>query len=677
MRPQTDGSYDLTPTRIGLDMRTEREPVTGSDIVSYTIDDRSPQGSFVYLDLPSAEKGTKLTYYGGFIQYSIRVDQHWRDLPPMPDIILKGNGYILIHTSDVTPEPSTPTEIKARFWPGQWFKVFQDGDPNSRSPEYDDGDGGIKELATREDLMITLANIEQILIRVQYHGDSKLYTSLSNIRIDTAVSPSALSPFRPQAIYVEQCQCPRGYNGLSCQECAPGFGRGQNNRCVSVTDETCPPGYYGNPSVGVPCQVCPCSRIPTGYVTECYLEADFQPTCSCPRGYEGRRCETCSPGFVRQRDNQCLQVTEQTCPPGYYGDPPRGIECRPCPCSRTPEGYSPECSLDRNFQVYCQCPTGYSGQRCEQCAPGYVTYSPGTPCVQDLQCNYPTGSFSLRPNPATGRCQCKIGYIGNLCKEAIPFAPQCQDDEFLSTEGGSSQCISCFCMGVPTNGKATPCQASNLIRDKEEAIFIDDSLGFSLTDILFEAEINNLQIDRNERELYYVNIDQLAPEKKYFWRLPAQFIGNKLSSYGGYLTFTLSQNRISSAPPEFHQIIIRGNGIQMDYYANHTYSNGKSFFSVFIHEANWKRDDGLPTDREHMLMALADVSHIMIEALEDSREVSRVGIKDVSMTTSYDGTTGTEVATSVEECSCPSGNLQIVLWHGNYSILNKNVNFLF
>ena len=210
-------------------------------------------------------------------------------------------------------------------------------------------------------------------------------------------------------------------------------------------------------------------------------------------------------------------------------------------------------------------------------------------------------------------------------------------------------------MGVPTNGKATPCQASNLIRDKEEAIFIDDNLGFSLTDILFEAEINNLQIDRNERELYYVNIDQLAPEKKYFWRLPAQFIGNKLSSYGGYLTFTLSQNRISSAPQEFHQIIIRGNGIQMDYFANHTDSNGKRFFSVFIHERNWKRDDGLAVDREHMLMALADLSHVMIEALEDSREVSRVGIKDVSMTTSYDGITGNEVATSVEECSCPSG----------------------
>ena len=78
----------------------------------------------------------------------------------MPDVILKGNGYILVHTSDLTPEPSTPTDFKVRFWPGQWFKVFQDGDPTLKGPEYDDGDeGSIKEAVSREDLMITLANI--------------------------------------------------------------------------------------------------------------------------------------------------------------------------------------------------------------------------------------------------------------------------------------------------------------------------------------------------------------------------------------------------------------------------------------------------------------------------------------------------------------------------------------
>jgi hypothetical protein len=97
-------------------------------------------------------------------------------------------------------------------------------------------------------------------------------------------------------------------------------------------------------------------------------------------------------------------------------------------------------------------------------------------------------------------------------------------------------------MGVPYNGGQTPCQPSNLIRDKEVSIFIDDSLRYSLTDLMLEIEINNLSVDRQQRELYYDNMRQLPTEKRFFWRLPAQFLGNKLGSYGGYLSFSLQQN---------------------------------------------------------------------------------------------------------------------------------------
>ena len=569
MRTQTDGSYSLSPTRINVETKTEVDALTRSEVVSYNIDDRPPEGSFVYLDLPTSEKGSKLQYYGGFIKYQLRIDQHWRDLPPMPDIIVKSGDVILIFTSDVTPEPSTPTEIKVRFWPGQWFKVVRGGDGGIA--EYDAGDSLISELATREDLMKVLANIENVLIRVHY-GDNKLFTSLINIRIDTAVPSSSLSPYRPQAVYVEQCQCPRGYNGLSCQDCAPGFGRGQDNRCVSVTDESCPPGYYGNPSVGISCQVCPCAQVQGGYSAECFLEVDFQVRCRCPYGYEGRRCEQCSPGYTRQRDNQCVQVVDETCPPGYYGNPPRGVECRACPCSRTPEGYTSECRLDNNYQVQCLCPAGYGGSRCEQCAPGYISYSPGTPCVRDLQCNYPIGSLAPKPNVATGRCQCKVNYYGDLCYEVIPYVPQCQEDEFYSNEKSTARCISCFCMGVPTNGKPSRCQASDWIRDEEVVIFTDDTLKFVITDILTETEIDALRVDRRNLELVFDEVQRLTPDKKYFWKLPVQFIGNKLGSYGGYLRFKLSQDRRYSDPEKLFHVVIRGNGIQLDHYANQSQS---------------------------------------------------------------------------------------------------------
>jgi hypothetical protein len=213
-------------------------------------------------------------------------------------------------------------------------------------------------------------------------------------------------------------------------------------------------------------------------------------------------------------------------------------------------------------------------------------------------------------------------------------------------------------MGVPTDGKATRCQASDLIRDKEVAVFTDDTLKFSLTDLLSEVEINNLAIDRRNMELFFDNMSRIQPEKRFFWKLPVPFIGNKLGSYGGYLTFTLSQS--SRYRQKQVQVVIRGNGIQLDHFANVTGNDGRRMlFTIPIHESQWKRDDGLPADREHLLMALADLTDILIEALDDSRSVERVGIKDVSLTISHEGVAGNELASSVEQCTCPAGTANL------------------
>lgn len=61
--------------------------------------------------------------------------------------------------------------------------------------------------------MMTLANVDNILIRLQYVNEH-LDTSISNIEMDSAAAPnSGLGP----ASYVEECRCPVGYSGLSCE----------------------------------------------------------------------------------------------------------------------------------------------------------------------------------------------------------------------------------------------------------------------------------------------------------------------------------------------------------------------------------------------------------------------------------------------------------------------------
>merc|ERR1712150_203819 len=130
-------------------------------------------------------------------------------------------------------------------------------------------------------------------------GPYPVDVTISNVKIETAV------PFDSGfgiANFVEQCLCPKGYTGLSCEDCAPGYIRKPDGewkgKCV-LQEISCPTGYYGNPTRGIECQICPCpnSANSNQFPSECYLDIDDQVTCRCPQGYEGRRCESCSQGY--------------------------------------------------------------------------------------------------------------------------------------------------------------------------------------------------------------------------------------------------------------------------------------------------------------------------------------------------------------------------------------------
>ena len=92
--------------------------------------------------------------------------------------------------------------------------------------------------------------------RAQYEAD-KVNTRIANVELDTAsVDGSEV------AAYVEQCRCPKGYTGLSCEKCAPGFQRDPRGpwkgTCQpDATPQTqCPAGSFLDSRGG--CQTCPC-----------------------------------------------------------------------------------------------------------------------------------------------------------------------------------------------------------------------------------------------------------------------------------------------------------------------------------------------------------------------------------------------------------------------------------
>ena len=72
-------------------------------------------------------------------------------------------------------------------------------------------DGG--STVTREDLMRVLSNLESIEIRATY-SYNMASTALSNVVMDTAV---ARNTGQEQPRDVEECRCPEGYKGSSCE----------------------------------------------------------------------------------------------------------------------------------------------------------------------------------------------------------------------------------------------------------------------------------------------------------------------------------------------------------------------------------------------------------------------------------------------------------------------------
>lgn len=81
--------------------------------------------------------------------------------------------------------------VTVSFVPGQWKN--SDGRP-----------------ASREEIMMTLANVQNVLIRLQYIDSVQREVELLNIAMESA---ETIDTGLGSASLVEECSCPSGYSG--------------------------------------------------------------------------------------------------------------------------------------------------------------------------------------------------------------------------------------------------------------------------------------------------------------------------------------------------------------------------------------------------------------------------------------------------------------------------------
>uniref|UniRef100_A0AAR2LWX9 Laminin, beta 1b n=1 Tax=Pygocentrus nattereri TaxID=42514 RepID=A0AAR2LWX9_PYGNA len=229
-----------------------------------------------------------------------------------------------------------------------------------------------------------------------------------------------------------QCHCKPNVIGRNCNLCAPrtyGFGPYGCTACDCHLDGSA--GQQCDPSTGQ----CPCNAGAHGrQCSNCQHGHWGFPNCRpCQCNGHAESCDPHTGACHECRDHTAGHQCER-CMDGFYGNPVLGSgeHCRPCPCpGYLDSGHSngDSCHMDpASNQIICHCKQGYTGPRCDQCAPGFygnpeqaggecrpcecngniVAEDPGS-CDQHtgqcLKCLYNTDGLSCS--------ECKPGYYGN------------------------------------------------------------------------------------------------------------------------------------------------------------------------------------------------------------------------------------------------------------------------
>ncbi|XP_034151976.1 basement membrane-specific heparan sulfate proteoglycan core protein isoform X5 [Esox lucius] len=571
------------PSRPGTPPLSSTQLLINTDVEEFQLLDLSRR--FLILDsywtLPRQFLGNKIDSYGGSLKYKVRYTLARGQMEPVekPDVILTGNGQRLVYRRGNPTTTSVINQKEIKFTEENW--QHSSGHPVSR-----------------EDLMMTLADLQSVTIRTVY-DQHMVSVALSDIAMDTtAVGHNVLG----QAEGVEECRCPPGYSGLSCEQCSVGFERVSGGN------------YLGS------CAGCNCN----GHASAC---DPLSGHClSCQHNTEGPQCDQCRPG--------------------YFGDPRRGRpdDCKPCPCpyTETSRRFSDTCFLDHDSQATCDaCKPGYTGRRCEKCAPGFQgnPLQPNGKCIpnQSSKCDN-RGTV----NSNSRLCACKSNVMGSQCDE-------CKSGSFHLTEDNPEGCLQCFCMGVSKH-----CASSTWSRDQVRG-GVNGQL-FSLSNVANTRTITDGINQRGFSEVAFRSFSDV-PSDIYYWVLPDSFKGDKVTAYGGELRYTVryeprQRSLVIDGQPD---VVLQGNGIFLEHYSlTKPLPSVPTTVTVTFRESMWKRADGQPCTREHLLMALADTSVLMIRATYAENMVE-TSLSDIRMDIAVPHSTGNQRALEVEECACPQG----------------------
>ncbi|KAL7984356.1 hypothetical protein Chor_002926 [Crotalus horridus] len=332
----------------------------------------------------------------------------------------------------------------------------------------------------------------------------------------------------------------------------------------------------------------------------------------------------CPPQTVKPRCEVCVRL--------HFGYHPF-IGCEKCNCSSKGviNALNPECN---KIDGQCRCRSGIAGRRCDHCAPG----SYGFPNCKPCKCNR-GGTEPDICNPQTGVCLCKENVEGVQCD-------MCRSGSFYLDPANPKGCTTCFCFGA-----TDICHSTNKRRVKSTDMrnwhleAVGNAMSIPTT---FNPISNSVVADVQELPPFLHNL---------YWVAPSSYLGNKLSSYGGYLSYQLKSFGLPSEGMALLEkrpdVQLIGREMKISYIDPNNPLPDKMYYgSVQLVEGNFRHTSSNNlVSREELMMVLSRLNGLQIRGLYFT-ETQRLTLGDVGLEEATSTGNG-NIAYAVETCSCP------------------------
>ncbi|XP_071660282.1 laminin subunit alpha-3 isoform X2 [Patagioenas fasciata] len=394
------------------------------------------------------------------------------------------------------------------------------------------------------------------------------------------------------------CNCHRA--GATSPTCSP-----MGGQCICRPNvigrqcSRCQTGYYGFPF----CKLCNCGQR---------LCDDVTGKCICPPQTVKPKCEMCEKHYF-----------------GYH--PLAG--CESCNCSErgVVNVASPECEKNNG---QCKCKPGIKGRRCDQCAPGSYGFPNCVPC----NCNR-GGTEPDVCDPQTGICLCKEYVEGAECDI-------CRPGSFYLDPSNPKGCTSCFCFGATSDCRSTNLRRTKFVDMRNWRLeAVDENIDIPVT---FNPVSNSVVADVQELP---------ASVHSLYWKAPPSYLGEKLSSYGGFLSYQVKSFGLPSEGmvllDKRPDIQLTGQQMKVVYMdPNNPLPDRQYYGRVQLVEGNFRHaSSNNLVSREELMIILSRLDGLHIRGLYFT-ETQRLTLGEVGLEEATSMGSGS-IAYSVERCSCP------------------------